>query len=97
MRNIYPYISPQEEGRTKEIIPQIFTILTTTVEVAQIAGYLSRQSAEYREHHIEDCYKVATTIEYNLPLYTRNPNDFKYVKHVRLKITVPYQYLPAIG
>lgn len=49
---------------------------------------------EYRDYHIEDCYIAATAIAYNLPLYTRNLGDFKYVSHPALKIIIPYQYQP---
>lgn len=51
-------------------------------------------AVEYRDYHIEDCYIAATAIAYNLPLYTRNLGDFKYVSHPALKIIIPYQYQP---
>jgi len=88
----YPHISEQEEQRIRSKIPEFCDILATTAEVAEIAGMLSRQSAEYREYHIEDCYIAATAIYYRIPLYTRNPGDFKYVPHKNLNINVPYNY-----
>jgi hypothetical protein len=88
----YPYISEQEEKRIQTILPQFCLILPTTKKIARIAGLLSRHSAEYRDHHVEDCYIAATVIAYRLPLYTRNPDDFKYVPHPDLEIVVPYQY-----
>jgi len=88
----YPNISVQEEERIEELIPQFCDVLDTTTEIAKVAGILSRKSAEYREHHIEDCYIAATAIYYQLPLLTRNPKDFKYVPHEDLKIQVPYSY-----
>ena len=88
----YPFISEQEENRIQTILPKFALVLPTTNKVARIAGLLSRQSAEYRDHHIEDCYIAATAIVNNLPLYTRNPNDFKFVPHPDLEIVVPYQY-----
>ena len=91
----YPHISDVEENRIKTLIPEFCEILDTTVGIAEIAGLLSRQSAEYREHHIEDCYIAATAIYHNISLFTRNPTDFKYVENDRLKIKVPYQYLSA--
>jgi predicted nucleic acid-binding protein len=89
----YPQISQQEEERINSLLPTLCQVLPTTKNVAQIAGLLSRKSAEYRDHHIEDCYIAATAISYALTLYTRNPDDFKYVSHERLEIVVPYQYL----
>ncbi|MGB9804676.1 type II toxin-antitoxin system VapC family toxin [Desulfofundulus sp.] len=88
----YKNISAQEEKRILENLPLMCDILDTNKEVAYIAGLLSRHSAEYREHHVEDCYIAAIAIAYKLPLYTRNPDDFKYVPHPDLKIVVPYQY-----
>ena len=88
----YPYISEQEENRIQTILPKFALVLPTTKKVARIAGLLSRQSAAYRDHHIEDCYIAATAIANNIPLYTRNPDDFKYVPHPDLEIVVPYQY-----
>lgn len=86
----YPYISEQEETRINKLLPTLCRILPTTKKVARIAGLLSRQSAEYRDYHIEDCYIAATAIAYNIPLYTRNPGDFKYVPHPVLEVVVPY-------
>ncbi len=88
----YPHISPQEEERINTLIPGFCNVLTTDGGVAAIAGLLSRQSVEYREHHIEDCYIAATAIAYSLPLYTRNVGDFKYVSHEKLKVVGPYQF-----
>lgn len=88
----YKNISEQEEKRVLQNLPIMCDILDTNRDVAHIAGLLSRQSAEYRDHHIEDCYIAATAITYSLPLYTRNPDDFKYVPHPVLEIVVPYQY-----
>ncbi|SFR06956.1 PIN domain-containing protein [Desulfoscipio geothermicus] len=90
----YPYISKQEEERIINLLPTFYRILPTTSKVSRIAGILSRQSAEYRDYHIEDCYIAATAITFKLPLYTRNPGDFKYVPHPNLEIVVPYQYQP---
>lgn len=64
--------------------------ITTTRKIAEMAGYLSRKSAEYRTHHIEDCYIAATAIVRSLPLYTTNPSDFQYVPHPRLKVIKAY-------
>ncbi|MEW8960057.1 MAG: PIN domain-containing protein [Moorella sp. (in: firmicutes)] len=89
----YPYISPEEEKRILEDIPIFCKIIGTGPKVAKIAGLLSRQSAEYREHHVEDCYIAATAIARGLPLYTTNPKDFEYVKHNKLKIFQPYAYI----
>ena len=88
----YPHISEQEEKRILELIPAAFVILETTFEIAEIAGLMARQSHEYRNHHIEDCYIAATAIAQGLPLYTRNPADYQYVPHVDLVIKVPYMY-----
>lgn len=93
----YPNISSQEENRILTMLPQFTIVLDTTLEIAKIAGYLSRQSAEYRKHHIEDCYIAATAITYKLILYTRNPDDFKYVEHTGLIVAVPYQYQPSVN
>ncbi|BCV22800.1 hypothetical protein hamaS1_28690 [Moorella sp. Hama-1] len=60
--------------------------------MAKIAGLLSRQSAEYREDHVEDCYIAAIAIARGLPLYTTNPKDFNYVKHNKLIVIQPYEY-----
>jgi len=90
----YPNISEQEESRINTLLPQFAKVLSTTPEVARTAGYLFRRSVEYREHNIEDCYIAATAITYKLPLYTRNPGDFKYVPHPDLEIVIPYQYQP---
>jgi len=43
----YPYISEQEESRINQLLPQFLRILPTTLKVATIAAYLSRQSSEY--------------------------------------------------
>ncbi|ACV64739.1 PilT protein domain protein [Desulfofarcimen acetoxidans DSM 771] len=88
----YPYISLQEENRIQLLLPTLFRVLPTNQKVARTAGLLSRQSAEYRDYHIEDCYIAATAIVNDLPLYTRNPDDFKFVPHPALEIVVPYQY-----
>lgn len=88
----YPYISLQEEDRIENVLPTLCRILPTTKKVAKIAGSLARLSSEYRDYHIEDCYIAATAIAYGLQLYTRNPDDFKYVLHPSLVIVVPYQY-----
>lgn len=88
----YPHISKEEEDRILNIIPSLFEILPTTQEICYNAGLLARQSADYRDHHIEDCYIAATAITLKLKLYTRNPADFKYVPHKDLQIIVPYQY-----
>lgn len=88
----YPKISKEEEKRINSMLPQFCEILSTNAEVAAVAGLLSRQSAEYREHHIEDCYIAATAIVYGLTLYTRNKEDFKYVPHEKLEVVVPYQF-----
>lgn len=88
----YPYISKEEEERILNIIPSLFEILPTTQEISYNAGLLARHSADYRDYHVEDCYIAATAITFNLPLYTRNPGDFKYVPHQDLEIVVPYQY-----
>ncbi|QGG47364.1 type II toxin-antitoxin system VapC family toxin [Heliorestis convoluta] len=87
----YPHLSIEEEARIIDKLPRFVGILSTTADVAQVAGMLSRQSYEYREHHIEDCYIAATAIHYKLPLLTRNPDDYHYVEHPDLKISVPYQ------
>lgn len=91
----YKNISEQEEKRILQNLPLMCDILDTNKHVSHIAGLLSRQSAEYRDHHIEDCYIAATAIAYKLILYTRNPDDFKYVPHPDLEIIVPYQYQTA--
>lgn len=88
----YKNISPQEERRILENLPLMCDVLDTNKKVAHVAGLLSRQSAEYRDHHIEDCYIAATAIANRLLLYTRNPDDFKYAPHPDLKVVVPYQY-----
>lgn len=88
----YPYISSKEEKRIKKALPQVCKILSITWDIALIAGELSRKSSEYRDSHIEDCYIAATAISQNIPLYTRNDKDFKYVKHPNLKVYVPYKY-----
>ncbi len=88
----YPNISAQEEDRISTLLPTICKVLPTTIQAARVAGYLSRQSASYREHHIEDCYIAATAISFSLPLYTRNPDDFNYVPHTDLIVKVPYNY-----
>jgi predicted nucleic acid-binding protein len=88
----YPKITKEEEHRINSMLPQFCKMLVTDDGVAAAAGLLSRQSVEYREYHIEDCYIAATAIIYNLPLYTRNEGDFKYVPHEKLKVVVPYQF-----
>lgn len=88
----YPYISEQEENRIQNVLPKFCVTLPTTKKVARIAGLLSRQSADYRNYHVEDCYIAATAVAYGLPLYTRDPDDFKYVPHPNLEIVVPYKY-----
>jgi hypothetical protein len=85
----YP-CSAKEEKRITVEIPIACTILPITYEIAVIAGNLSRQSTEYKNDHIEDCYIAATAIVYNIPLYTKNPRDFAYVTHPKLNIEVPY-------
>lgn len=88
----YKNISVQEEKRILENLPLMCDVLDTNKDVAHVAGLLSRQSSEYRDYHVEDCYIAATAITYKLPLYTRNPGDFKYAPHPDLEIVVPYQY-----
>lgn len=88
----YPQISCQEEERINSLFPQFSTILYVDEKVAKIAALYSRESSEYRIDHIEDCYIAATASSYKLPLYTRNPADFKFVKDPVLSITVPYEY-----
>jgi len=56
----YKNISAQEERRILENLPLMCEILETNKEVAYIAGLLSRQSSEYHDHHVEDCYIAAT-------------------------------------
>lgn len=55
----------------------------------------SRESAEYREKHIEDCYIASTAAAYRIPLYTKNPKDFRYVNDPDLNVIVPYDYRRA--
>ncbi|MDR1701711.1 MAG: PIN domain-containing protein [Sporomusaceae bacterium] len=86
----YPKISPQEEERIEILIPKAFIILPTTHEISKIAGLMARQSNEYRNHHIEDCYIASTAIFHKIPLYTRNPADYSYVQHENLIIKTPY-------
>jgi len=88
----YPRISPEEEKRILEDIPIFCKVIGTGRRVAKIAGLLSRQSVEYREHHIEDCYIAAIAIARGLPLYTTNSKDFNYVKHNKLIVFQPYEY-----
>lgn len=88
----YPNLSEQEHSRIINMLPLLLTVLPTTHEVAKIAGFMARQSHEYRNHHIEDCYIAATAIVHQLPLYTRNPADYQYVPHQDLTIKVPYNY-----
>jgi len=86
----YPQISPEEENRIYSILPATAIILSTNRGIAQIAGLMARQSNEYRNYHIEDCYIAATAIFHQIPLYTRNPVDYSYVLHEHLIIKVPY-------
>ncbi|MDR1702103.1 MAG: PIN domain-containing protein [Sporomusaceae bacterium] len=86
----YPRISPEEEKRIYSILLATTIILPTTREIAQIAGLMARQSHEYRNHHIEDCYIASTAIFHKIPLYTRNPADYSYVQHENLIIKIPY-------
>lgn len=92
----YPNISPQEERRILIDIPVFCKIISTTKKIAKVAALLSRDSPEFRKHHVEDCYIAAAAIVKQLPLYTTNPKDFSYVKNDRLrkklKIVQPYQY-----
>lgn len=82
----YPNISTEEENRIMQDLPKICGLITTTRQIAEVAGYLSRQSTEYRHHHVEDCYIAATAIVKDMPLVTRNSKDFQYVKHESLRI-----------
>jgi len=90
----YPSISDKEKGRILNGLPNVVRVLPTTWDVAVVAGDLAYRSAMYRENHIEDCYIAAWAIVNQIPLYTRNPNDFKYVNHPQLTIVVPYQNSP---
>ncbi|MCR4420506.1 MAG: type II toxin-antitoxin system VapC family toxin [Clostridia bacterium] len=85
----YPQ-SLQEEHRITTYLPRICHFIATTRRIAAVAGYLSRMSAEYRTHHIEDCYIAATAIVRDLPLYTTNPDDFQYVPHPKLRVIKAY-------
>ncbi|SFR06896.1 type II toxin-antitoxin system VapC family toxin [Desulfoscipio geothermicus] len=91
----YPYISCEEEERINKVLPMFSTILSVDERIGRIAALYSRESAEYREKHIEDCYIAATASTY--PLYTKNPKDFVYVNDSSLTIVVPYDYRRANG
>lgn len=91
----YPYISCEEEERINKVLPMFSTILPVDERIGRIAALYSRESAEYREKHIEDCYIAATASTYRLPLYTKNPKDFVYVNDSSLTIVVPYDYRRA--
>jgi len=90
----YKHISPQEEDRILVAMPKVCQILPITFKIAVMAGKISRQSTEYRDSHIEDCYIAATAIVHKIPIYTRNPKDFRYFNHPNLRIEEPYQYQP---
>lgn len=92
----YPHISEQEEKRILMNLPMFCTILNTDLKVAITAGILSRYSQEYRFHHVEDCYIASTAIINNIPLFTRNPKDFKYINAIEgfdLDLNIPYEYI----
>lgn len=91
----YPNISCEEEERINTVLPMFSTVLPVDERIARIAALYFRKSAEYREEHIEDCYIAATATYYRLPLYTKNPKDFIYVKDSALNIVVPYDYRRA--
>jgi hypothetical protein len=88
----YPNISPEEERRINEIFPEFSNFLPINESIARKTAVYSRKSSSYRKDHIEDCYIAATAATYNLPLYTRNPKDFKYVEDENLIVEVPYRY-----
>ena len=92
----YSNISCVEEERINKLLPQFSTILSVDERIGRIAALYSRESAEYRERHIEDCYIASTAAAYRLTLYTKNPKDFVYVKDPALNIFVPYDYWRAI-
>lgn len=93
----YPNISCEEEERINRLLPMFSTILPVDERIGRVAALYSRESAEYRERHIEDCYIAATAVAYRIPLYTKNPKDFIYVKDPALTIIVPYDYCRAMG
>lgn len=91
----YPNISCEEEERINKVLPVFSTVLPVDERIGRIAALYSREFAEYRESHIEDCYIAATAAAYRLPLYTKNPKDFVYVNDSSLNIIVPYDYRRA--
>lgn len=93
----YPNISCEEEERINKVLPMFSTILPVDERIGRIAALYSRESAEYRENHVEDCYIAATASAYRIPLYTKNPKDFVYIKDSALSIVVPYDYRRATG
>ncbi len=65
---------------------KLLEIVATTVEVPLDEDIIKRASTlrQQKKMNLGDCIIAATTLEFDLPLVTRNADDFKHIAGLRL-------------
>ncbi len=74
----------KRELKKLEEFSELFETLEINTQISQKAVTLMRQYAKSHNLNIPDALIGASAIDFNIPLYTLNIKDFKYMEELRL-------------